>query len=70
MIKYDKIFEMFENNNMSMYSVRKEKLMNSSTITNLKKGGNLDCATLNRLCNYFGCQPTDLIEYIPDEIAS
>ena len=67
MIKYDKIFKMFEDRNMSMYSVRKNKLMNISTINSIKNGGNLDCGTLNRLCNYFKCQPSDLIEYVPDE---
>lgn len=66
MIKYDKIFKMFEDRNMSMYAVRKNKLMNDATIRNLKNGGNLDCGTLNRLCNFFECQPSDLIEYIPD----
>ena len=43
MIKYDKIFKMFEDRNMSMYAVRKNKLMNDATIRNLKNGGNLDC---------------------------
>ena len=40
MIKYDKIFKMFEDRNMSMYAVRKNKLMNDATIRNLKNGGN------------------------------
>jgi len=35
----------------------------------LNKNQRVDHITLDRLCKYFGVQPGDLFEYIPDEEA-
>jgi putative transcriptional regulator len=69
MIKYDKLFKLIESRNMSTYAVTtKTKILSNSTLQSIRSGkGNLDCNTLNRLCKFFKCQPSDLIEYIPDE---
>jgi putative transcriptional regulator len=69
MIRYDRLFTLIESRNMSVYAVTtKAKILSSSTLQSIRSGkGNLDCNTLNRLCKYFKCQPSDLIEYVPDD---
>lgn len=68
MIKYNKLLKLLQDNNITSYTISKNKLMSQSTLNRIKNGtGGLDCNTLDKLCNYFNCQPSDLIEYVPDE---
>ena len=43
--------------------------LNRNTLSNLyhEKVKRVDFDTLERLCEFFDCQPGDLLEYIPDE---
>ncbi|MDR2898789.1 MAG: helix-turn-helix transcriptional regulator, partial [Clostridiales bacterium] len=50
----------------STYRLRKEKIMGESTMTALRNGM-VDINTLAKICNILGCQPGDIIEYVPDE---
>lgn len=71
MLKYDKLFTLFEDNGITTYKMEKLKIIDRTSFRKLKNGtGNLTLNTIERLCEYFNCQPNDLIEYIPDEIAS
>nr|WP_174822151.1 helix-turn-helix transcriptional regulator [Paenibacillus sp. S25] len=31
------------------------------------EGKGIDYATLDALCTFFGCQPGDILEHVPDE---
>lgn len=71
MFKYDKLFKMFEDRGINSYTVRKLNLMAGKTYQKLRDGeGNLTLKSVGILCEYFGCQPNDLMEYVPDEKAS
>lgn len=68
MIKYDKLFKMFEKNGINTTTIRKEKILGQSVLTKLKNGtGGIDYRTIDKLCCMFNCQPNDIMEYVPDE---
>lgn len=50
------------------YKLRKEKLLSESTIQKLRTGEGVAWTNLEVLCQMLSCQPSELIEYIPDEV--
>jgi len=49
------------------YRIRKENLLAQSTISDLNNDlVRMDARVIDRLCSLIGCQPGDLIEYVPD----
>ncbi|WP_418971875.1 helix-turn-helix domain-containing protein [Allofournierella sp.] len=50
----------------STYRIRKEKVVSESTMQKLRTGGALSTDTIDTLCRVIGCQPGDLMEYVPD----
>ncbi|WP_312644440.1 helix-turn-helix domain-containing protein [Hydrogenoanaerobacterium sp.] len=68
MIIYDKLFEMLKANGYTTTRIRKEMLMGQRTLTAIKNGtGGINHQTIDNLCRALGCQPGDLMEYVPDE---
>jgi len=47
--------------------LRNELGFSSSTMAKLNKNEYVSLSVINKLCAYFNCQPSDLIEYIPDD---
>lgn len=67
-IVYAKLFELLKEKGYTTYKIRREKLIGQGTLTALKNGtGGLDAKTIARLCDVLGCQPGDLMEYVPDD---
>ena len=65
---YAKLFELLKEKGYTTYKIRREKLIGQGTLTALKNGtGGLDAKTIARLCDVLGCQPGDLMEYVPDD---
>ena len=48
--------------------IRAEKLLGQSYVQQLRKGELISWAALNKVCALLDCQPSDLLEYVPDEI--
>ncbi len=68
MIKYDKLFALFKEHNITTTDIRRYKIMSESTLQKLRHEGiGLKADNLNHLCALFQCQPNDLFEYVPDE---
>lgn len=42
-------------------------VISGPTITKLNKGLNVNTDIINSLCKHFKVQPSDIMEYIPDE---
>ena len=51
------------------YKLRKEKILGEATIQQLRNGEKVSWANFETLCEYLKCQPGDVIEYVPDELA-
>ncbi len=54
---------------MKIIDVARETGLNRNTITLLYKedARRIDLAAIDRLCNLFGCEVADLLEYVPEE---
>ena len=48
------------------YKIRTEKLLSESTVQKLRNGIGVSWDNLETLCRLLECQPSDLIEYVPD----
>jgi len=67
-IKYDKLIALLKEKGYSTYRIRKENLMSQSAWQKIRTGeGDIDTRTIKRLCEVLGCQPGDIMEYVPEE---
>lgn len=49
------------------YRLRQEKLIGEAVLTKLRSGGLPSWHELDVICGLLGCQPGDLVEYVPGE---
>lgn len=67
-MKYDKLFALLEDRKLTMYSLRRDKVVGTATLEKMRKGeGHIDTRSLESLCEYLHCQPGDIMEYAPTE---
>ena len=67
-IKYQKFFTLLEEKGFNKNSLRKNKVIGVETLEKMKKGvGHIDDRSINNLCAFLDCQPSDFMEYIKDE---
>ena len=51
------------------YGMNRVRLLNcisSPTLAKLGKNENVDIETINKICAYLDCQPSDIMEFRPD----
>lgn len=64
-IKYDKLFALLQERGLTMYSLRRDKVIGTETIEKMRKGeGHIDTRSIEKLCSYLHCQPGDIMEYV------
>lgn len=64
-MKYNKLFALLEERGLTMYSLRRDKVVGTATLEKMRKGeGHIDTRSLESLCEYLHCQPGDLMEYV------
>lgn len=67
-ISFNKLFKLLEGRGLTMYSLRKDKVIGTATLEKMRKGeGHVDTRSIESLCQYLNCQPGDIMEYTPDE---
>lgn len=67
MIIYDKLFEMLNERCITISLLRANKVVGMETYYKMmRREGNVDSRTINKLCKYLHCQPGDIMEYIDD----
>lgn len=66
-IKYDKLLELMKQKGITSYTIRQNKIIGQATYKKIKEGGEIDTRTIAKLCELLGCQPGDILEYVPDE---
>lgn len=52
----------------STNKIRTDKLMGQATLQQLRHGELTSWKTIDTVCRLLGCQPGDLLEYVPDEV--
>lgn len=47
--------------------IRKEKLLSESTLQKFREGKPVSWENIETLCALLGCQPGDILEYVPED---
>ncbi|MEG2082423.1 MAG: helix-turn-helix transcriptional regulator [Oscillospiraceae bacterium] len=67
-ISYQRLFALLEHKGLTMYSLRKDKVVGVATLEKMRKAtGHVDDRSIDSLCKYLSCQPGDIMEYIEEE---
>lgn len=67
-ISFNKLFKLLESKGLTMYSLRKDKVIGTATLEKMRKGeGHVDTRSIESLCQYLNCQPGDIMEYVEEE---
>lgn len=65
MIIYKKLWSYMRfEKRMSRYSLL--DCISPPTLAKLSKNKNVDISTINKICAFLQCQPSDIMEYVPD----
>ena len=69
MIRYKiNVLQALRDAGYSSYRLQKEKLLADSTLQKLRSGQtSITVENLNVICGLLGCQPGDILEWIPEE---
>jgi putative transcriptional regulator len=60
--------EFAEGRKLTYRTISKETGISTTTLTKyINQGGGIDPGTLEKLCEYFNCQPGDLLVYSTDQ---
>lgn len=66
-IVYGKFFSLLEEKGVTMYTLRKDKVVGVATMEKMRKNeGHVDTRSIERICKYLDCQPGDIMEYVKD----
>ena len=60
------VLEALKNAGYTTYRLRNEKIMGERVIQQLRHGELVSWKTIETICSLLGCQPGDLVEYIPE----
>ena len=70
-INFSKLEHIMREKNLKKHDLRKAgfnpNIVDKLLSGNLNKNKRVDTETINRLCEFFDCQPADLMEYVADE---
>ncbi len=67
MIIFDKLWEVLQKREMSIYQLREKCGIDSKTIRRLKANDNTETKTLNKLCKALNCKLEDIATYVHEE---
>ena len=62
---FNPLWKLLIDKRMTKEALRVELGLAPSTMAKMGKGEYVSLEVLHRLCQYFNCQPGDLIEYVP-----
>lgn len=66
MIKFDRLWKIMEERNISTYYLREKAGIDSKTVRRLKANENTETKTLDKLCAALNCRLEDIAEYIDE----
>lgn len=65
-IVYTKLFALLDKKGIKKYHLRQQGI-HAAVMDKLIKNANVDMSTINKLCKLLNCQPSDIMEYVPDD---
>lgn len=66
-ISYSKLWTLMKERGLTTYRIEKDKIVPAATLQRIREGKNITMDTIASLCKALGCQPGDILEYVPDE---
>jgi DNA-binding Xre family transcriptional regulator len=67
MIVYDKLWKVMKEKHITQYQLIRQYGFSTGQLDRLRKNGNINTYTLNRLCDILDCKLEDVAEYVPTE---
>lgn len=67
MMKYNKLFALLTLRDMKKSDLVRLGVISSPTLAKLSKGESVTTSVLCQICEFLHCQPSDIMEYIPEE---
>lgn len=67
MIVYNKLGDYLKSKNMKYIDLQRELALSPSMTAKFTKNRTMSTDTLNKVCEYLKVQPSDIMEWIPDE---
>lgn len=64
------IIEELKKKGFTTYRIKKENILNQRTMQRFRNEQALKWETIDKLCELLDCQPSDIIEYVPDRKGS
>ena len=64
MIRYYKLFDLLNRRGMKKTDLL--LVISRGTLSKLNKGGIIQTDVIAKICDFLGCQPGDIMEYIPE----
>ena len=66
MIKFDKLMTLIKQSGKTKTVITKKLGIGTNTMSALTNNRVVTTETIDRVCEYFHCQPGDIMEYVPD----
>ncbi len=65
-VSYEKLFNMLDEKGLKKYFLRQNGI-NPKVVDALTKNKNVNVSSIMALCRLLDCQPSDIMEYVPDD---
>lgn len=66
-VVYYRLFQKMKNERITRKQMMEELGFSNSIFDKLNKNGNVTTETIGKICNFFRCQPNDIMEIIFDD---
>lgn len=67
MLNYTKLWILLESKGMKKTDLTKNKIISPATLAKLGKNETITSDTIEKLCEFLECQPSDIMEYISEK---
>ena len=68
-IVFDKLWQTMAEKGITQYKLIKEYSLSTGQLDRLRKNGNVNTYTLDRLCEILNCELSDIAEYISENVS-
>ncbi len=68
-IVFDKLWQTMAEKGITQYKLIKEYSFSTGQLDRLRKNGNVNTYTLDRLCEILNCELSDIAEYISENVS-
>jgi DNA-binding Xre family transcriptional regulator len=68
MITFEPLRDIAKKRGKSIYALTKDKVIGGATLDKIRSNSpGVTVDTIDRICNYFSCKPSDIMRYTPGD---